>query len=136
MHHAGTNLYATFQGVVITTDQRSLDVNETVKIVDTTAGADAAESHVVTTKAVDFNWGLLYNGTASLAILQVLAVGEQGTLAFGTEGNSAGSPRYQCQATVTSFKKTIPYAGTVELSVTMKQNADWEANYETLGSIW
>ena len=135
-HFAGSAVYVSFQGVPITADERSLDVSESLDVADTTAGADTSRSHVPTVDSCDFSLEHLYNGTAGTAILAALAIREAGTFTFGPNGTASGQPKFECQATVTGFNMSIPYADAISLSSTLVRNGPWTANYASLGSTY
>lgn len=135
-HYAGSALYAEFGGVAINTDFKSLDINETQDIADSTAGADAARSHVRTVRSIDASLSALFNGTAGSAVMAALQAGAQGTLTFGQIGTATGAPKYSVVMTVTAFNKSIQFDGTQEMSASLMGDGDWLLNYERSGSVW
>lgn len=138
-HYTGSALYITFGAgtTVLSGDQRTLDVENTMDTVDTTAGADTDKSSLPTLRDATFKVTLLDNGTAGSAVRAACAVsGTQGTFTFGPEGNSSGKPKYSCLAYVTGYNTSYPYDGEVEIEVTFQKTGSWITNYELSGSTF
>lgn len=130
-HYSGKQLYVSFKGTAISGDHRGMDVASGVKIEDTTAGADVAESHIVLTTNATIDLTILdLDGAPGQAIRTLLVEGATGELLYGPEGNAATKPKFGCQATVTSVNKGYPYDGAVELKVTFTRNGDWTFNHD------
>lgn len=130
-HYSGQALFIEFSGVEIHGDHRGLDVSGAMKIEDTTAGADVAESHIGLTSSATIDLTVLDDdGAAGDAVRAVLVEGTEGVLTWGPEGGTVGKPMYSCNATVTSENKSYPYDGAVEVKVTFTRNGDWLANYD------
>ena len=131
-HVTGKNAYISFGGVEIQADNRSLSWDESTDVADTTAGADAFESHVVTTKNVEFSLTLLYdNSAAGTATTVAVANGAAGTLDIGPEGTATGKPRYTIVGTVTGKSPTWDYDGESEFDITITANGAWVNHYDT-----
>lgn len=136
-HLTAADAYGTFGGVAFQADFQSVEISESQGVADTTAGTDAYESHVTTTKSVEISIELLYDtATAGTATATALANGTQGTLDWGPEGTATGKPRYTIPATVTSFNKSYPYDDAISYSVTLTGDGAFSAHFELLGSTW
>lgn len=135
-HYSGSALVIQFGSTVVSGDQRTMDVAETVKIIDTTAGADSDESHIQGTKSATIDLTILSNGTAGSAIRAALKATASGTLLWGETGTATGQPKYGCVATVNDVSWSYPYDGEVEFQVSMTKNGNWLFHYEQSGSTW
>lgn len=135
-HASGSAVYATFGGVVITGDQRSIDWSETIKTIDVTAGSDLDEDHVTGTRSGTIKMSILYNGADGSAAEQALHVGASGTLQWGPEGTAAGKPKYTCVATVTDNNDSGPYDGELMFDVDFLKKGGWIDNWKHSGSTW
>lgn len=136
-HVSGSALYVSWLGVAITGNQRSFDWNGQMDVADTTAGADAAQSHIPTTKSGDASMEVLYdNASAGSAQERTFYEGAQGTLIWGTEGTASGNPKYSRLATLTGVSQPNPYDDVVMYSLSWTFNGDWITNFNSLGSEW
>lgn len=135
-HYSGKDLYMTWDGTVMDTDARSLDINETLKLIDTTAGADVAESHVIGTKGCTCQITLLYNGTADATLYQKLYNGNQETLIIGPQGNTAGYPKYSGTFTLSDFNEKVKYGDSMEYTFTLTRTGDWAESYRDSGDTF
>lgn len=136
-HASGSALYASFGGTLITGDQRAMSWESSVNLIDTTAGADVAESHVTgtTNASISIDW-LVSTDAAGSATNSALAEKNSGTLLWGNYGTAAGSPKYGCVATVESVSQDAPYDDVLSKSASLTRNGNWLFNYDTLGSTW
>ena len=135
-HYSGNALYMTWDDTVLDTDSRSLDINETLKLIDTTAGADAAESHVIGTKGCTCQITLLYNSTADATLYQKLYNGNQETLVIGPQGNTASYPKYSGTFTLSDFKESVKYGDAIEYTFTLTRTGDWAESYRDGGDTF
>ncbi len=97
-HYSGGDLYIIFAGVVVDTDFRSFNWDDSIDLVEFTAGADTDKSYGTTLR--DCSGGLSYvveNGAAGTAIDGALYIGAQGTLEWGPEGTASGKPNTAAQ---------------------------------------
>lgn len=137
-HASGSALYATFGGTVISGDQRKIDWESSVSLIDTTAGADVAESHVKGTSSATINIEWLEDSlvAAGSATARALAEGNSGTLTWGPRGTATGNPKYTCVATVDTNGQDAPYDDVLMKKASLTRNGDWIANFDTLGSVY
>lgn len=114
----GKNLHVSFNGTVLTGNQRTFSDQEEAGLVDASAGADVARSYLKT----------IEDGTATMEILQddgaggptlwaAVKPGTSGSLIWGEEGNVAAQPRHTVNAIVSSRKKDSPYDDLVVVTV-------------------
>jgi hypothetical protein len=135
-HYAGKSLYVDFGATDVSGDFRSMDVSESINIIDTTAGADTDESHVTGVRSATIDLTILCNGTAGSAVRSALAVGTNAALRWGPNGTASGNPKYECTATVESMDYSYPYDGEVEFTVSLVKDGTWTSHYEHDGSTW
>ena len=113
----GKNLYVSFGGQDISADYRSLDTSEEQKLVDLTAGDDAAAVYGLSFKDGKASYKGLYDSATFSTIWAALAPGSEGDLVWGPEGNTTGKKIWTVNAIVQSRSKSIPFDGAIELSV-------------------
>ena len=135
-HYSGKDVYVKFGTTVVGTDQRSLDVKDSIQLIPTTAGADTDESHITGVAKADITLKLLDENTTGTAIKQTLYRGAAGTLEFGPQGTAAGKPKYSCLATVVNVAIAYPYDKAVEYTVSMTKNGAWVANNDISQSVY
>lgn len=137
-HASGSALYATFGGTVISGDQKKMDWESSVSLIDTTAGADVAESHVKGTSSATINIEWLDDAltAAGSATARALAEGNSGTLIFAPRGTATGNPKYSCVATVDTNGQDMPYDDALLKHASLTRNGDWILNFDTLGSVY
>ena len=113
--YVGNGLYITFGGTVLHSDFRTFETEETVDMVDSSAGADVAKTYL---KALE-------DGTASLELVDqtvgtlvwaAIKKGNYGTLVWGPEGTASGKPKQQVLAYSTSRGRSQPYNDVVVLT--------------------
>jgi len=106
--YVGSGLYITFGGTVLHSDFRTFETEETVDLVDSSAGADVAKTYL---KALE-------DGTASIELVDqttgtlawaAIKKGSYGTLVWSPEGTASGKPKYQGLAYAQSRGRSQPY---------------------------
>jgi hypothetical protein len=114
--YTGKNLYITFDGNVLTGDQRTFTVTETMEVVDASAGADVARTYLTT----------LEDGSATLELLHQedgtvlwgnVDKGTSGTLIWAPEGTATGKAKHTVTAIVISREQSMPYDDVVALTI-------------------
>lgn len=128
-HASGSALVITFGATTISGDQRTMTWNDNIDTADSTAGSDAAKSHVTTTYGVDGSFQLVENGTDSSAIYQALTTGASGTLTWYPYGTATGNPIYQILATITQIQQEAPYDNVQMRTYNWMGNGPWLQNY-------
>lgn len=112
---AGSSLFLKLGSVELTSDSRKFNAEETIDIVDASAGSDAYKPKITTQK----------DGTASVELVaqaggtvlwSALAPGVSGTLEWGEEGTVSGKPRHYVTAIVSKRNREVPYDGIVVLT--------------------
>ncbi len=134
-HYSGSAVYWSFGGTVCSTDFKSVDWEETIKLIDTTAGADVAESHVTGTTKATFSWSALFeDAAAGSAFARALDVGNSGTLIFAPLGTAVGKPKFSFVATSDTLAMKAPYDDALEWTGSLTRNGDWVTSWAALGS--
>lgn len=114
--YTGSGLSLVFDGNTLDGEQKEFSIQTEIGIVDVSAGADTYRSYLTT----------MTDGTATLMLLRqtgeasVAAVGDEGNLVWGPEGNTAGQPRFTVNAIVTGYDEKYPYDGAVETTITFQ----------------
>lgn len=119
----GTNAVITFAGVTINTYYRKAKSDESIALVDKTAGADTHMSHLPALRETKFTvdfvldgvtvWDALVPGTSSAALI------------WGPEGSGSGKPKYTATAIVSKRTKDEPYNDLVVCSVEFELQTAW-----------
>ena len=107
----GSGAYVAFAGTEISADYRTFDHDESIDIVDASAGADVARTYLKTLEDGSASMLILRqaDGTASTDPWQVLDKGAEGTLEWAEEGTATGKPKHFVNTIITNRNKAIPY---------------------------
>lgn len=124
--YLGTNAVITFAGVTINTYYRKAKSDESIALVDKTAGADTHMSHLAALRETKFTVDFLIDG---VTIWNALTPGTSAALEWGPEGNGAasGKPKYTSTAIVTKRTKDETYNDITTGSVELELQAAWTA---------
>jgi hypothetical protein len=114
--YSGSALYISFGGTVLSGNFRKLNVEEGIKTIDATSGADQAEVFLAGVKNGKASLEML-DQTGGSAIWTQVAQGASGTLIWSPEGTAGGTPKHTATALVTDRKRDMPYDGVVVLGV-------------------
>ena len=119
----GTNAYINFNSQTLSTVYRKAKSDESIALVDKTAGADTHMSHLAALRETKFTvdfvldgvtvWDALVPGTSSAALI------------WGPEGSGTGKPKYTATAIVSKRTKDEPYNDLVVCSVEFELQAAW-----------
>lgn len=116
VHSGGTTTFLSY---------RELSLSQGGNLIDTTAGNDAAETHI---KGIA-NWslpiGYVHRGNTSsvgTADIAALIFGAAGTVYMSPQGTATGSQYFYGAASVESHELSVPYDGEVTGNVTFKGN--------------
>lgn len=134
---SGKALYVSFAGTVLSTEQRSFDVNLAQETADATAGADEYRNFVNTVKTIEASLEIVMkeHSTGGSAIKAALAAGAEGTLLWGPEGTAAGKPKYGFYARISEASETIPFDDVWTKSITF-QNAGTALLFDGVTHLW
>lgn len=113
IHSAGT--------VTISTDFRTSGLNETINLIDESAGADTDAVHINGLKSFSFSIDMVRQ-TGGTALEAVMAVGTGGSVVYSPEGTASANRKYTLPATVQTFNTSHPYQDIVGQSVTFQGN--------------
>ena len=120
---AGSALYATWihagGTVILSGDFRALVENQSVEVIDATAGADSYREKLPYVKDNNVTMTMV-SQSAGTVLLAALAVGTQGTLIYGEEGTAAGKPKHTHPSFVSQSSINVPFSAVVEISVTFE----------------
>jgi len=99
----------------LSTDYRSVSINESVDTAETTAGADTHKTYLPTIKSATINYlGLFPSG--GTALYAALAAGVQGTLTVAPEGTASGKVSKVYPAISMGASYDTPYADVVTVT--------------------
>ena len=108
----------------LSTDYRSVSINESVDTAETTAGADTHKTYLPTIKSATINYlGLFPSG--GTALYAALAAGVQGTLTVAPEGTASGKVSKVYPAISMGASYDTPYADVVTVTCTFQPNGAW-----------
>jgi len=117
--YTGKELVVLFNGHQLEADFRSFDPDESITIVDASAGDDVAKYKLTGQEdgAAAFS-GLGQTGATGTAWWGYVAKGTRGTLEWAPEGTASTKPRhYVADAVVESRAQSHPYEDVVEVTV-------------------
>ena len=122
----GTNAYINFNSQSLGAVHRKAKSDESIALVDKTAGADTHMSHLAALRETKFTVDFLIDG---VTIWNALTPGTSAALEWGPEGNGAasGKPKYTSTAIVTKRTKDETYNDISTGSVELELQAAWTA---------
>lgn len=119
---AGSGLFLKFGSTVLSADSRKFSYEQTVDIVDGSAGSDLYKPKIVTQR--DGNGTVeLVNQAGGTALWAAIAPGTEGTLEWGDEGTVSGKPRGYVLAIVSKRSKDVPYDDIVTTNIDFDFNS-------------
>ncbi len=107
--------------LTLSTDQRTITTEESVDLIDETAGADANKQYIVSYKDGKAGFAGLYQAGGT-AIFSAAPAGQIGTLKYAPDGSVAGSVLITIPAISNGVKTNSVYNGLVEVSIDWQQN--------------
>lgn len=113
--YVGSALHLAFGAIVLSGDFRKFTVDETVDIVDGSAGSDTYKPKYATQQDAKATASLV-DQTGGTVLWDAHLLGFEGTLEWGPEGTVTGKPRHYAMAIVAKRTRDIPYDNVVELS--------------------
>ncbi|CAB4147801.1 hypothetical protein UFOVP505_49 [uncultured Caudovirales phage] len=121
----GTAAVITFAGVTINTYYRKAKSDESIALVDKTAGADTHMSHLAALRETKFTVDFVMDGTT---VWDALIPGtSSAALIWGPEGSTSGKPKYTATAIVAKRTKDETYNDLVVASVEFELQTAWVA---------
>lgn len=123
---SGKNVYVEFDGVGLMVSGREFSITEEQNTANATAGADAYENMVTTTKKISASLKLvmLTAATGGAAIATKLRPGATANLLWGFEGNAAGKPKGGFEAIVKKYNRSAPYDGVITIDAEFEMADD------------
>lgn len=125
----GSGAYLKFGATELQTYYRTAAFDETVDLVDKSAGADGNKTYLSALKDGTYTQDIVMP-TGGTALITALAVGTSGTLLFGPEGTAAGKPKASVLAIIQSRGRPLAYNDVTTMSVT------WQFNGAVTNSVW
>lgn len=117
----GKDAYISFQDTEISADYRNFDIELTIDTVESTAGSEASKSYIATLKDGTAKLTYAYSGTAGAgAYVDVLGVGQEGTLLWGIQGTALDKPKGGAVAIVVAHSKPMAYNDLLTRTVTFQ----------------
>lgn len=121
----GTNAVISFGGTAINTYYRKAKSDESIALVDKTAGADTHMSHLAALRETKFTVDFVLDGTT---VWEALTPGtSSAALIWGPEGSTSGKPKYTATAIVAKRTKDETYNDLVVASVEFELQTAWVA---------
>ena len=107
----GSALYLAFGSgtTVLDTDYRNMSPDESIGLVDQSAGADADKTFLTTLKEGSASATIVIQA-ADTTTWGALVPGSEGTLEWAEEGTAATKPRHYVNAIVKRRRKAVQYA--------------------------
>ena len=123
--YSGKDLVVQFGGHALEADFRAFDIDESITIIDASAGDDAHKEKLTGQKDGGATLTLLgQTGATGTATWGHVTPGTNGTLEWAPEGTSYGKPRYYVSsAFVESRSESYPYEDVVEMSASFTYSA-------------
>lgn len=118
----GTNAYINFNSQSIGSVHRKAKSDESIALVDKTAGADTHMSHLAALRETKFTIDFLIDG---VTIWNALTPGTSAAIEWGPEGNTTGKSKYTSTAIVTKRTKDETYNDITTGSVELELQAAW-----------
>ena len=123
MHPYGTQ--------VLSSDFRKFDQDETVGLVDLSAGNDTSRTYAITLKDGKATGEFVFQqDAAGTTLWGAVDKGASGTLEWSPQGSATGRPKSSVAAIVMSRKKTVPYEEIVAITV------DWQFNGAVTDTVY
>lgn len=123
--YSGKDLVVLFGGNALEADFRAFDIDESITIIDASAGDDAYKEKLTGQKDGGATLTLLgQTGATGMAVWGYVVPGTSGTLEWAPEGTASAKPRhYVATAYVESRSQSHPYEDVVEISVAFTYSA-------------
>ena len=123
--YSGKDLVVQFGGYALEADFRAFDIDESITIIDASAGDDAHKEKLTGQKDGGATLTLLgQTGATGTATWGHVTPGASGTLEWAPEGTSYGKPRhYVATAYVENRSQSHPYEDVVEHSIAFTYSA-------------
>jgi len=120
---AGSALYAqwVWSGgtTVLSGDYRTLNVNQSMEFIDSTAGADTYREKIASFSDIQATWTSVMQ-TGATALFTATAAGVTGTLTVGPSGTATGQPKIIMPSVSQGPSINASYSDIVEFSATFQ----------------
>lgn len=111
----GKHLFASFDGITLTTDFRGGEEKRTAKLIDTSAGDDDNMTYALDKK--DGTYSVEFVDDSAHAAFNACEEGTEGDLVWGPQGNGAGKPKFTVNAFVSNRSRSNPYGDVMLVTV-------------------
>jgi len=119
--YTGKDLHVEFGGTDLSGDFRTLEVTESIDIVDASAGSDTHKEKL--TGQEDWTATLtILDTTDGSTIWEAVDKGTEGTLTWYPQGTASGKPKHYGKCIVSERSRNFPYNDVVEITVTFEGN--------------
>lgn len=123
----GKNLVVTFGGQTISGDQRTFEFDHEEEQADASAGSDTYRTFIPTLRVINPKMEIILKDFASgSALMNVLDIGQEGTLVWSPEGTATGKPRWGIVARVSKAGQSYPFDDVAMV------NVEWVNTSQTL----
>ncbi len=121
--YLGVAAYVIFGSDVLTGRYTSLNLEESVDLVDKSAGADTHKSFLAALQQGTFTMG--FNSEAdSTAPWAAVGLGTEGTFDYAPEGTGSGQPKYSAVCIVSARDRAIANADLERINVTFTRQIE------------
>jgi len=123
--YLGTSAVISFGGTTINTYYRKAKSDESISLVDKSAGADTHTSHLAALRETTFMVDFLMDG---VTVWDALTPGaSSAALIWGPEGSTSGKPKYTATAIVKKRTKDQAYNDLALATVEFQLQTAWAA---------
>ncbi len=124
--YLGNNAYINFNSQTLSVVYRKAKADESIGLVDKSAGADTHTSYLAALRETTFSVDILLDG---VTVWNALTPGQSATLEWGPEGNGAasGKPKYTATALVKKRTRDASYNDINTATVEFQLQAAWTA---------
>ena len=119
--------------VIISGDQTEFTVDRNTQQIDATAGSETDRAYLNGLGDAKFTLKIYETGAAGSALAAALKNGVAGTLIYGTQGSTAGLPKFSHAANVSNHKADVKFDDKVMLDISFQGTGAWILDY---GSVW
>ena len=136
--YLGKDFYLSFDGQVITSDNRTFDDGLSYDTVETSAAGNTVRSHRLSLIACEPKATFIVDSDATGALIAAkFKIGKTGQLIWGPQGNGTGARKYGITAVVTKAHPTMTYDGEQEWEIEWANTAnDMLFNFDVSGDTF
>jgi len=117
--YIGRNAYLIFGSTVLSTRYTTVDTDESVALVDKSAGSDTHDSFLAALASGSLSVGFNHNA-GDTATWNAVAPGTEGTLIYAPEGTATTKPKHTVVCIVENRQSKIAYNDLRRMTVSFK----------------